>query len=271
MQTIGERFEDMRKRKGVSIREAAEATKIRGDYLQKFESNQFDIGLSDIYVRGFLRGYAQFLQLPSDRIVNDYASLVQGESRPRQPNREVYGRMDLSISTAEDRAERAAAAAPDSPPADAAHPTPHAPRRRVNPMPAGPSIDPALVFKGIIGLAVLLVVLLIIWAAKSLFGGGSTAAEHAPAVAVAPAPAVDASVAVIALDPVRVKVARQSDGTELFQGQLEKGERREFPNVPLWITATALESIHLEFKGKQFMIPRKGYDRVSVDANQFGK
>ena len=55
MQTIGERLEDARKKKGISIREAAEATKIRGDYLQKFESNQFDIGLTEIYTRGFLR------------------------------------------------------------------------------------------------------------------------------------------------------------------------------------------------------------------------
>ena len=49
MQTIGERLEDARKRKGISIREAAEATKIRGDYLQRFESNQFDLSLADIY------------------------------------------------------------------------------------------------------------------------------------------------------------------------------------------------------------------------------
>ena len=268
MQTIGERFEDMRKRKGVSIREAAEATKIRGDYLQKFEGNQFDIGLSDIYVRGFLRSYAQFLQLPADRILNDFTSLVQGESRPRQPNREVYGRMDLSISTAEDRA--AAAPGGDAASADAAHAAPHVPRQRGNAMPTGPSLNPALVFKGIIGLAVLLLVLLLIWVIKSLFGSSSVKVERAaPATVVAPA--TESGLAVIALDPVRVKVARQSDGAELFQGQLERNERREFPNVPLWITATALESIHLEYKGKQFMIPRKGYDRVPVDANQFGK
>ena len=47
MQTIGERLEDARKKKGISIREAADATKIRGDYLQKFEGNHFDIGLTD--------------------------------------------------------------------------------------------------------------------------------------------------------------------------------------------------------------------------------
>ena len=61
MQTIGERLEEARKRKGISIREAAEATKIRGDYLHKYESNQFDIKLPEIYVRGFLRTYANYL------------------------------------------------------------------------------------------------------------------------------------------------------------------------------------------------------------------
>src|SRR6266498_2953166 len=101
MQTIGERLEDARKKKGISIREAAEATKIRGDYLQKFESNQFDIGLTEIYTRGFLRTYANFLKVPADRLLNDYAALGRGEVRPRQPSREVYGRMDISVAHAE--------------------------------------------------------------------------------------------------------------------------------------------------------------------------
>ena len=94
MQTIGERLEEARKKKGISIREAAEATKIRGDYLQKFESNHFDIGLTEIYTRGFLRNYASFLKLPAERILNDYAALGRGELRPRQPSREIYGRID---------------------------------------------------------------------------------------------------------------------------------------------------------------------------------
>ena len=108
MTTIGERLEEARKKKGISIREAAEATKIRGDYLQKFEGNQFDIGLTEIYVRGFLKSYAVFLKLPADRILNDYASLGRGEARPRQPSREVYGRMDLSVASNDESSERAA-------------------------------------------------------------------------------------------------------------------------------------------------------------------
>src|SRR5689334_22109360 len=108
MQTIGERLEEARKKKGISIREAAEATKIRGDYLQKFESNHFDIGLTEIYTRGFLRSYANFLKVPSDRILNDYAALGRGEVRPRQPNREIYGKLDISVSTAGEPSDRAA-------------------------------------------------------------------------------------------------------------------------------------------------------------------
>ena len=53
MQSIGERLEEARKKKGISIREAADATKIRGDFLDCFEKDKFDIGIPDIYVSGF--------------------------------------------------------------------------------------------------------------------------------------------------------------------------------------------------------------------------
>src|ERR1051325_8936155 len=129
MQTIGERLEEARKKKGISIREAAEATKIRGDYLQKFESNQFDIGLTEIYTRGFLRTYSNFLKLPADRILADYASLGRAELRPRQPNREVYGRMDISVAHA-DSTERTNATPPEPtmPEPSPANRGPHRPR-----------------------------------------------------------------------------------------------------------------------------------------------
>src|SRR4051812_41382222 len=121
MQTIGERLEEARKKKGISIREAAEATKIRGDYLQKFESNQFDIGLTEIYARGFLRNYANYLKLPAERILNDYAALGRGEVRPRQPSREIYGRLDISVATAGETSDRATPPAENAP---GAEPTP---------------------------------------------------------------------------------------------------------------------------------------------------
>ena len=101
MQSIGERLEEARKRKGISIREAAEATKIRSDYLHKYESNQFDIKLPEIYVRGFLRTYANYLKCPADKILSDYTALGLSESKiGRGLNRVVFGRLHLSVSSA---------------------------------------------------------------------------------------------------------------------------------------------------------------------------
>lgn len=77
MQTIGERLLEARQRRGVSIREAAESTKVRGDYLAAMENNQFDsIQLADVYRRGFLKIYAKFLRLDAERAVNDYNALL---------------------------------------------------------------------------------------------------------------------------------------------------------------------------------------------------
>ncbi len=139
--SVGERLEEARKKKGISIREAAEATKIRGDYLQKFESNQFDVGLTELYVRGFLRNYANFLKLPADRILNDYSALGHDQPKPRQPGREVYGRMEVSIASAEDREEPAGhAPAPAAAPQESRR-SPHVPRS--GELPHGTALDPS--------------------------------------------------------------------------------------------------------------------------------
>ena len=259
MQTIGERFEEARKKKGVSIREAAEATKIRGDYLQKFEANQFDLDLASIYVKGFLRSYAAFLKLPAERILNDFAALGHGDSGPRQPSREVYGRMDLSIATADERAEPAAGV-PQPVPEPA-----RVPRNRGS-LPAAPLIDPALIFRGGIVLGIVLLGLLAFWVGKSLV---SETPPAQAAVAAAPA-APDITVTIEALGPTRIKVVRQSDGAELFplpggRDSLERGERRDFPNVPLFLTSTALESVDIVYKGRHYPTGQSGYNRVALD------
>ena len=100
MQTIGERLEEARKRKGISIREAAEATKIRSDYLHKLESNSFDLNLPEIYIRGFLRNYANYLKLNCDKMLADYKTLAPNDGRgSRRDNREIYGRMERMAAT----------------------------------------------------------------------------------------------------------------------------------------------------------------------------
>ena len=267
MQTIGERLEEARKKKGISIREAAEATKIRGEYLTKFEGNQFDIGLTDIYTRGFLRGYANFLRIPSDRLLNDFTALRGGEPRVRQPSREVYGRMDLAISSADERSEGPGEAAGSD-----QGQRPHQARfqRPGENLPKAPPIDPALVFKGGIALVFVVVLLVAFWIIKSLSGSGSAPVpvrSQAPAASeISEAPAAPAtSVSIVALEPVRIKVVRKADGVELFQGPLQAGERREYANVPLYLTASELGAVEIEYKGKRYPTGHSGHDRIQFD------
>ena len=271
MQTIGERLEDARKRKGTSIREAADATKIRGDYLQKFENNQFDIGLTEIYVRGFLRNYAVFLRLPSERVLNDFSALGHGESRPRQPSREIYGRMDVSVASADEPGERPAAV-DTAAKAEPSRPPQRVPRSPGGSLPAMPSINPALVFKGGIALACIIVVLLLIWIVKSLMGSGdSTAAtEHSTAPAITQAPA-GPTFGLLALDTVQVEVSSVADGRILYQGTLAAGQTQTVPwPGELYIRANPGENLKVVVRGKPYPLPpaangsTKGDNRVKL-------
>lgn len=99
MQSIGDRLREARERQGISIREAAEGTKIRQEFLVDFESNNFNQELPDIYKRGFMRLYGRYLGLDGDRMVADYYSAVLGYTpvTRRGETRDYIGRMDVGI------------------------------------------------------------------------------------------------------------------------------------------------------------------------------
>jgi cytoskeletal protein RodZ len=86
---VGIKLEEARNRKGISIREVSESTKIRGDYLSAFEANNFDIDLPEVYLRGFVRLYARFLELDQDSILADLA-IELGEPSGK-PSRKSFG------------------------------------------------------------------------------------------------------------------------------------------------------------------------------------
>lgn len=258
MQTIGERLEEARKKKGISIREAAESTKIRGDYLQKFETNHFDIGLTEIYTRGFLRTYANFLKLPADRILNDYATLGRGEVRPRQPNREVYGRMDVTVASNEPASEPAAPAA-DGQPADAGSSRPPQARSRsATSLPSGP--DPAVVFRYIKWGGIIVIILISLLIIKSMFSDRPTTAARpavSPVTAAGPTRAPgERSMTLHALDVVLVRVNRKlgdAEGEELFNSTMRRGQQHtvNFTGA-IYISFSAGENLEIEINGKRY-------------------
>jgi hypothetical protein len=198
-------------------------------------------------------------------LLNDYASLGRAEPRARQPSREVYGRMDVSIASVAERNDSAAEEAP----APAATPA-----RRQNTVSrdrtpsVGPAIDPALLFKLGKWAAFLVIALLFIWGVKAILtsgnGNNSAAATRQPATAAAPtaapafAPApAERTFTLIALDTVRVTVRHQnadaSAGDVLYQGTLSRGQTQVVPwPGPMYIYANAGENLQIEYKGRRF-------------------
>ncbi|MDD3180223.1 MAG: helix-turn-helix domain-containing protein [Opitutaceae bacterium] len=251
MQTIGERLEEARKRKGISIREAAEATKIRGDYLQKFEGNTFDVELPPLYLRGFLRTYARYLGIDAERILQDFDTLIADQGKAvRREAREIYGRVEVSEGSGHHAPEQAEHAEP-------------APSAR-------PSVDQmALIKYGLIGLTALVAVLAILFAVRIFTSGnGSRPASTPPATSTVLKAGTNHVLTIVATEPVRVKVVRLMDNSVLLDGMspLAAGQTRIFHySDRLKVTVEDPKKIRLEIDGQRLEVPIKTYGFFYVD------
>jgi cytoskeleton protein RodZ len=257
MQTIGERLEEARKRKGISIREAAEATKIRGDYLHKLESNTFDLNLPEIYIRGFLRNYAVFLKVNPDKLLADYKSLAPNEGRlPRRDNREIYGRMDLASSARPAPVESTPPVEPNElPPASPAPSRPSFPAAANSG--SGP-LDPMVLKLTGIGLGIVALALILFFGIRALSSGGSGKTARLDPVA-------QQILTLTATGPVDVQVKQQLDNQLLWRGHMEAHEHQDLTKRgTVLLTATQLENIQIEINGKKVANPHTGYNRVEI-------
>lgn len=243
MQTIGERLEEARKRKGLSIREAAEHTKIRGDYLQKFEANSFDIDLPPLYIRGFVRTYARYLEMDAERIVSEVETSLGRESKPaRREHREPLGRVDFGAeprkTDSSDTGEKVG---------------------------GGPASDKAMLIKfGLLGGGALVVIVIIILLINVLFTGKpAKPAEPAPETPATQIANAKANVlTVIARGPVRVKVARVANAEVLLDGlvTLNAGESRIVRYTDkIKVTVDNPANLAIELNGRREDVPIKEY------------
>ena len=240
MQTIGERLEEARKRKGISIREAAETTKIRGDYLQKFEANSFDIDLPPLYIRGFLRSYAHYLELDPDRLVGDLNSVLS-EGKPAR--REVFGRVDFTEAS---RTPEDGEAVP----------------------PSRSTQDRAIMIKiGLLGLGAVVAVVIVIVLFKVLFfsSAAKPAQQTAQQTTTVQAEAAQ-TLTLTATDATRVKVVQDLDGAVLFNSALARGESKSIKKQgKLLITVESGKNLRMEVNGRNYPVPLEGYGRFALD------
>ncbi|MFA5754632.1 MAG: helix-turn-helix domain-containing protein [Patescibacteria group bacterium] len=73
-ESLGEKLRQARRLKNLRLEEAAQLTKIRGDYLMALEEERFDHLPAGLYGKNFLREYAIFLGLDVREIMKDLES-----------------------------------------------------------------------------------------------------------------------------------------------------------------------------------------------------
>jgi cytoskeletal protein RodZ len=83
MGSFGENLRRQRDMRGISLREIAEATKISARFLQALEEDRLDVLPGGLFPRAFVKQYALFLGLDSEKTVADFLA-AHGQPPPER-------------------------------------------------------------------------------------------------------------------------------------------------------------------------------------------
>ncbi|MBI4259044.1 MAG: helix-turn-helix domain-containing protein, partial [Actinobacteria bacterium] len=104
---IGPALRKARLHRGKSLQEASRETRIRADQLDALEREAFDALAGDVYVRGFLRTYSQYLGLRPDKVLSAYEERYGApEAAPVEPRRSSV-RLEGALAARPHRPHRA--------------------------------------------------------------------------------------------------------------------------------------------------------------------
>lgn len=261
MKNLGDKLREAREAMGVSLRDAADATRLRLDVLTNMELGAFDFDLPEIYKRGFLRMYADFLGLDSAQILAEYTNVIGNyKSEPKGSAHAFISRMQQKqapYQMAEDRYDDSVPGEDDS---------------KENASKSDDAI-PQYVKLGGVFVGVLLIAVLIIMMLSSLLRSGNSPEENMDIALNAQMPtqaasAVVAPVSQVIAEPVEeaskelvlvltanqdtyVLVYNENDPTHpLFSGSLEAGQKKTFNSLtPLMLKVTDAEKISIQKDG----------------------
>jgi cytoskeletal protein RodZ len=227
---IGNSLREARLRQTLDFPEIEQATKIRAKYLRALEDEQFDLLPAQTYVKGFLRSYAEYLGLDGQLYVDEYNSrfVVGEEESPARP-------------------------------------------RRVAPAPSrGVQVQSRVVLLTLLGIVAVTALVIVAWTRgepqkKEPVGLGSNAPQK-PVVAKPP----------VTTNAVRLIVTAKrgncwlevhsgsATGRILFQGTLERTQKKLFTGRKLWITLDRPENLSTILNGHTRLLPGGGVKTLIV-------
>lgn len=76
--TVGAILEEARLAKGISLADAEKATSIRSRYLQAVENDEYDKTPGEVFLKGIIRNYGNYLGLNGPELVNEYKASAAG-------------------------------------------------------------------------------------------------------------------------------------------------------------------------------------------------
>lgn len=83
MDSIGQTLQEARKKKGVTLSQAAAATRIKLQHIESMERDDFSRIAADTYARGFIKIYAEYLGLHPEPLLRLYQ---QSHASPVAPS-----------------------------------------------------------------------------------------------------------------------------------------------------------------------------------------
>lgn len=100
LEEIGQRLRAARDSRGLSLLTAEEETKIRRKYLEALEAGRRDELPDEVYVKGYIRTYGNYLGLDGAALVGEYKRAQRGEAGERAQEGRPGGRPRPAASVA---------------------------------------------------------------------------------------------------------------------------------------------------------------------------
>ena len=257
---IGDTLRAERERQNLSIKDIEKGTSIRALYIEAIEKGEYKTLPGDVYTKGFIRNYANFLKLDADAAVKQYneenhpdvvaaqeaAAQAEAAAKAEQEKQSVP-RMTVK-KTAPAREERRATRSDFEARVESSH------HRQTLVM-------------GLVAVVVIAAGAFFLFgteddsaATKAPQTKVTTQAKSSSSSAAKPQPAVAApveqkkaytDVQVSAKFSARCWVSVKADGKEIFEGTIEQGESKEWKaNKELKLTAGNAGAVDLTFNGE---------------------